>query len=67
MSSARVIAVLDIGKTHLKLCAMTPDGQTLEVVQTPNRVLTAPPWPHHDLSHLTDWVARNLSDLDPAA
>lgn len=64
MTGRRVIAVLDIGKTHLKLCAMTPDGQMLEVVQTPNRVLSAPPWPHHDLSHLTDWVARNLSDLD---
>ena len=63
MSGARVIAVLDIGKTHLKLCAMTPDGQALEVVQTPNVVVAARPWPHHDLAYLTDWLGCNLSDL----
>ena len=57
------IAVLDIGKTNVKLSAVTRDGHVLETVSHPNTVLDGPPWRHHDLIGLGDWVLNALSDL----
>lgn len=49
MSQARHIAVIDIGKTNVKLALV--DRATLvelDVVTRPNTVLPGPPWPHFD-------------------
>ncbi|MFB2551867.1 FGGY-family carbohydrate kinase [Ensifer soli] len=57
------VAVLDIGKTNVKLNVVTPAGDFLETVSRPNTVLAAPPWRHHDLGGLSEWVFTSLADL----
>ena len=47
-------AVLDIGKTNVKLALFAPDGALLWERSTPNRVLPAPPYPHADVDAI--WV-----------
>ena len=44
------VAVVDFGKTNVKLYAVAPDGAPLETLSTPNAVLDGPPWRHHDLA-----------------
>lgn len=57
------VAVLDLGKTNAKLSAVTAEGEVLEQLSTPNRVLAGPPYPHHDLAALEDWLLASLADL----
>jgi len=57
------IAVLDVGKTNIKLSAVTQTGDVGEVLSTPNVVLSASPWHHHDLASLSEWVFANLATL----
>lgn len=44
------VAVLDVGKSDVKLSASTNEGHVLETLTLPNRVLPGPPWQHHDLA-----------------
>lgn len=60
---ASVVAVLDVGKTNVKLSAVTPDGVILETLSVPNVVIDSGPWKHHDLTSLGDWVFSSLSEL----
>ncbi len=57
------IAVFDVGKTNVKLMAVTADGRLLETLSTPNPVFPAPPYAHHDLGQLETWLVDNLRDL----
>lgn len=57
------VAVLDIGKTNVKLSAVSPDGDIVETVSAPNTVLPGPPWRHHDLDGLSQWAFSTLADL----
>lgn len=57
------IAVLDIGKTNVKLSATDTDGTVLETLSTPNAICPAPPYRHHDVIALEDWVIGALADL----
>jgi sugar (pentulose or hexulose) kinase len=57
------VAVLDIGKTNVKLSACTADGAVVETLGTDNATRPGPPWRHHDLSALNDWVPSALADL----
>jgi sugar (pentulose or hexulose) kinase len=57
------IAVLDIGKTNVKLSAVSPGGDIIETVSAPNAVLPGPPWRHHDLDGLSQWVFSTLAAL----
>lgn len=63
MSGPGEIAVLDVGKTNLKLCVTDRDGGIVETVQTANAVRSGPPWRHHDLDSLAPWVGTTLADL----
>ncbi|HEV7320316.1 MAG TPA: FGGY family carbohydrate kinase [Ensifer sp.] len=60
---AGTVAVLDVGKTNVKLNAVTADGAVLETLSVANPVLPGPPWRHHDLDHLGDWIFSSLADL----
>ena len=55
------VAVLDIGKTNVKLSAASPNGTVFETTSLPNIVKDGPPWRHHDLGQLGDWIFENLS------
>lgn len=57
------VAVLDLGKTNVKLDAATPDGAILETLSTPNPVRPGPPYRHHDLGALEEWVLDGLAAL----
>ncbi|WP_457580642.1 FGGY family carbohydrate kinase [Ensifer canadensis] len=57
------IAVLDVGKTNVKLNAVTADGIVLETLSIANPVLPGPPWRHHDLGAIGDWVFSCLGQL----
>lgn len=57
------VAVIDIGKTNVKLALVDLDTLTeLAVVTRPNTVIPGPPWPHFDVdghwSFLLDGLAR---------
>ncbi|HWT30979.1 MAG TPA: carbohydrate kinase [Propylenella sp.] len=54
------VAVLDIGKTNVKLSAATPDGAILETVSTANVTLDGPPYRHPDLAGIEDWLFQGL-------
>ena len=57
------IAVLDIGKTNVKLSTVTATGNIIETLSVANPVLPGPPWRHHDLNALSEWVFSSLSAL----
>ncbi|WP_104666149.1 FGGY family carbohydrate kinase [Ensifer adhaerens] len=60
---AGTVAVLDVGKTNVKLNAVTADGVVLETLGVANPVLPGPPWRHHDLESLGEWVFSSLAEL----
>ena len=60
----RVVAVLDIGKTNIKICLM--DGQTgalLQIAKRVNGVIDALPYPHVDVDSIWHWIKDTLADL----
>ncbi len=58
-----VVAVLDVGKTNVKLHAVGADGAPLEARGIPNPVRDGPPWRHHDLAAIEAWLLAALRDL----
>ncbi|WGF86698.1 FGGY-family carbohydrate kinase [Marinivivus vitaminiproducens] len=57
------IAVLDIGKTNVKLSVTDRQGAVLETLSTANPSLPGPPYRHHDVAGLEDWVLNGLAEL----
>ncbi len=57
------VAVLDIGKTNVKLSVATSDGKILETLSHPNEVRPGPPWRHHELAGLGAWVMEGIATL----
>lgn len=63
MSGQATVAVLDIGKTNVKLSACLETGAVTETLATPAPVLPGPPWSHPDIAALIPWVMGGLSAL----
>jgi sugar (pentulose or hexulose) kinase len=59
--SPATVAVLDMGKSNIKLSAVTRAGEGVETVSIPNPVLPGPPCRRHDLDAITEWVMAYLS------
>ncbi|HET6522137.1 MAG TPA: FGGY family carbohydrate kinase [Geminicoccaceae bacterium] len=57
------VAVLDFGKTNIKLLAIGSDGRILESLSTANRGLPPPPYLHVDLRLINGWLLAALRDL----
>lgn len=57
------VAVLDIGKTNVKLSAASADGAILETLSTPNPTRPGPPYRHHDVRALEAWARDALARL----
>ncbi len=55
------IAVLDIGKTNLKLVVASDDGWPLETHSIPNAADTAGPYLAYDLARLEEWFLDTLA------
>jgi len=62
-SDAGSVLVIDIGKSFAKVSRADAAGRILDTRSAPNRVLPGPPWPHHDLRGLSDWVFGALAEL----
>jgi sugar (pentulose or hexulose) kinase len=61
------VAVIDIGKTNVKLVLVDPATLAeVAVVTRPNRVLPAAPWPHFDLDGHWAFVLHHLGALHRA-
>ncbi len=62
-SRPAVVAVLDLGRTDVKLLAIGPDGAIRSSRQAPNARRTGKPYPHCDTEHLWRWLMAALADL----
>lgn len=58
-----VVAVIDVGKTNVKLSAARRDGALVETLATSNEVRPGPPYRHHDLAALEVWLLAGLRSL----
>ncbi len=61
VSTQRVVAVFDVGKTNVKLSVVSPEGSTLETQSLPNTTVDDPPWRRHDLAGTENWLLTTLS------
>ncbi len=60
------VAVLDIGKTNVKLALFAPDGTILRERSTPNRVRSGPPYPHADVDAIWLFLVDALREANEA-
>ncbi len=60
------VAVLDIGKTNVKLALFGADGALLWERSTPNHVLPGPPYPHADVEAIWAFLIDALRDANAA-
>ena len=51
-------AVLDIGKTNVKVATFARDGALLWERAMPNRVCAGPPYPHADVEKIWEFLHR---------
>jgi sugar (pentulose or hexulose) kinase len=61
--NAASIAVLDCGKTNLKVLAAAATGEIVENISAANPLAEGPPWRHHDLKAAGAWLFAELSRL----
>ena len=61
MSKIPAIALLDIGKTNLKICLLAlEDGRQLAVFKRANQVLDLPPYPQLDIEGIWQWFKQTI-------
>ncbi len=60
------VAVLDVGKTNVKLVTLAPDGTLLCERAIPNRVLPGPPYPHEDVESIWTFCLDALREANRA-
>ena len=58
-----VVAVLDVGKTNVKLSIAQADGTLVETIAASNPSLPGPPYRHHDLAAVEAWLLDGLRAL----
>ena len=62
LSRAEAVAVLDVGKSDVRLLAIS-QGRVLSVRSAPNAVRRGQPYPSCDTDHLWRWMMAALADL----
>lgn len=61
MTKTPAIALLDIGKTNVKICLLAADnGQLLAVFKRVNQVLDLPPYPQLDIEGIWQWFSQTI-------
>ncbi len=67
MQEPRRVAVIDIGKTNVKVAVVdTKSLQETAVRKIPNKVLTDDPYPHFDVEGQWQFILASLKDLNTA-
>lgn len=59
----KTIAVFDTGKTNIKLSVTDEAGGLIETLSTPNTAVDGPPYRHHDLAAVENWLIAGLAAL----
>lgn len=62
-----VTAVLDIGKTNVKVATFSSDGALVWERVMPNRVVPGPPYPHADVEQIWAFLLGALADANRAS
>jgi sugar (pentulose or hexulose) kinase len=57
------VAVLDLGKSNLKLSACTTAGAVVETLSLPTPSRPGPPWVHFDVGAMAEWLGAGLASL----
>ena len=57
------VAVIDVGKTNVRLSAATTDGVIAETLSTPNHSLPGPLYRHYDFEGMEAWLLDGLAEL----
>jgi sugar (pentulose or hexulose) kinase len=57
------IAIVDVGKSNVKLLVLDDNNGLLATRSRPNTVLTGPPYPHYDVHGLEAWLSESLASL----
>ena len=66
MTQIPAIAVLDIGKTNLKICLLAlDDGRPLSEHKRQNQVLDLAPYPQLDIEGIWQWFKLTIKSLTP--
>ena len=60
-----LVAVLDIGKTNLKILLATPDGEPVETVSRRHDLVGREPYPSIDIDAIVEWLVDTLAVLSP--
>ena len=64
-TTPRFIAVLDVGKTNVKLVVHDLEsGEDVFVRTRPNAVVDLPPYPHYDVEGMWTFFLDTLKDAD---
>jgi sugar (pentulose or hexulose) kinase len=62
------VAVLDVGKTNVKVALVDLcEGREVAVRTAPNRVLAGPPWPHFDTEAIWDFACAAFREVASGA
>ncbi len=59
-----LVAILDIGKTHLKLHVLSESGELVKAFELDNQVVTSGPYPHYDTDTHWEWLLDTLAGFD---
>ena len=60
MTSTEAVAVIDVGKTHVKLLVVTGNGEILAQFRTVSGSRPGPPYRHIDCAAIWDWLLGAL-------
>src|SRR5579863_8137842 len=58
-----VVAVFDVGKSNVRLCALDDRGVAIATIERPNSVDSGDPYPHFDAEGLYAWLLEGLATL----
>ena len=59
-----LVAIVDIGKTRLKLHVLDGSGQSIDTFELTNQVIRGAPYPHYDTDAHWNWVLDTLAQTD---
>ncbi len=57
----QVTAILDVGKTNVKLCLLDESGKTISSQSRPNDVTQSGPYPHFTIEAIWSWLLECLA------
>jgi sugar (pentulose or hexulose) kinase len=65
--SARIVGVIDIGKSNAKVAVVDLDAHAeIDVRRMPNSVQAAAPYPHYDVDSIWQFICDSIADLNRA-